>query len=282
MLAIKDILLPLRSYPEPTTKGAVEKAVGFARALHARISGVAVEVDVQVPIGVIAVPGSVRSVLAADRKQSAADARNLVAIFETITATLGVAHDHMLMRCGLLDIPPRMAGQARLRDLTILPVKPGCSEDRALAEELVFQSGHPVLVFPEQAKRELRTDIRSVAIAWDHSRPAVRAVADAMPLIAAAKEVRIFTVVGEKPISAPTLTASLAGHLACHGVETVSEEIAAQRRPIGKVFADYLAAHEIDLLVMGAYGHSRFREFILGGATDSVFNDPPAWVLLSH
>jgi nucleotide-binding universal stress UspA family protein len=74
----------------------------------------------------------------------------------------------------------------------------------------------------------------------------------------------------------------LAKHLARHGVETVSEDITSNGRAIGHVFKEYIAKHKIDLLVMGAYGHSRIREFILGGATKSILLHPPTWVLLSH
>ncbi len=281
-MPIKDVLLPLATVPEPTTTGAIETAVGLARSIGARVCGVAIEVDVQVPFGVIAVPASIRGVLAAERKQSSDDAHALAATFAAIASDLGVAHEHALARCGLLEIPDRMAAEARLHDLAILPIKQGCAEDQALAEALVFESGHPLLVFPDKPKRALPTEIRSVAIAWDFSRPAARAVADAMPLITAAKQVQIFTVLGDKPIRAPASSASLAGHLGAHGVAAVAEEIKSQGKPIGKVLADYVATHAVDLLVMGAYGHSRMREFILGGATDSAFDDPPTWVLLSH
>jgi nucleotide-binding universal stress UspA family protein len=74
----------------------------------------------------------------------------------------------------------------------------------------------------------------------------------------------------------------MAGHLARHGVEATMEDIKSGGRSIGEVFESYVEEHKVDLLVMGAYGHSRLREFILGGATESMLTRPPTWVLLSH
>jgi nucleotide-binding universal stress UspA family protein len=83
--------------------------------------------------------------------------------------------------------------------------------------------------------------------------------------------------------SAPSHSvARLAKHLTRHGVEVVSEDVKSNGHAIGQVFKDYVSTHKADLLIMGAYGHSRIREFILGGATKSILLHPPTWVLLSH
>ena len=71
-------------------------------------------------------------------------------------------------------------------------------------------------------------------------------------------------------------------HLAHHRVEATLDYLKAGGRSIGDVFKDYVGEHKIDLLVMGGYGHSRTREFILGGATRSILTQPPTWVLMSH
>ena len=109
-----------------------------------------------------------------------------------------------------------------------------------------------------------------------------RAIADALPFLQQAKEVRVFTVVGDNSVHALRSLAKLAKHLARHGVEIVSEDVKCNGRAIGDVFSAYVLEHKINLLVMGAYGHSRFREFILGGATESMLDRPPSWILLSH
>jgi nucleotide-binding universal stress UspA family protein len=279
---IKDVLLPLTSYPTPTQKQAIENAVAVAESLGALVSAVAFEVDVQSPIGLYADPVGVSGILAADRKKSAYNARDLLSSFETIAAARGVAHDHQLLHGRLLEIPGRLVHEARFCDLAMVPLQEAVAAGQDIAERLVFESGRPVLVFPEDSKRELPASLRNVAVAWDHSRTATRAIADALPLLRQAKQVRVFTVVDDKPIDKSQSAAKLAKHLARHGVEIISEDVKSDGRAIGDVFDAYVSQHKIDLLVMGAYGHSRMREFILGGATRSILDRPPTWVLLSH
>ena len=93
---------------------------------------------------------------------------------------------------------------------------------------------------------------------------------------------RIFTVVDEKPIKQSAAAPALAKHLARHDVNATIDEVKSNGRSIGAVFDTYVAQHKINLLVMGAYGHSRMREFILGGATESMLTRPATAVLMSH
>jgi nucleotide-binding universal stress UspA family protein len=281
-MTIKDVLLPLTSYPTPTQKRAIENAVALAESFGALVSAVAFEVDVQSPIGLYADPVGISGILAADRKKSAYNARDLLANFETIATARAVAHDHCLLQCRLLEIPGRLVDEARFCDLAMVPLQEAVAAELDIAEKLVFESGRPILVFPDDSKRELPASLKNVAVGWDFSRPATRAIADALPLLQRAKQVRVFTVVDDKPIDKSQSIAKLARHLARHGLEIVFEDVKSNGRAIGDVFKAYVSQHEIDLLVMGAYGHSRVREFILGGATRSILNRPPTWVLLSH
>jgi nucleotide-binding universal stress UspA family protein len=281
-MAIKDILLSLTSYPVPTATGAVEAALALAGHLGAHVSAAMFEMDIQSPVGLYADPVGIRGIIAAERKKSAENARALVDTIATLARKRGVAHDHVLMQCRPLDVPRRLAGAARFRDISIVPLPEARAAEQEIAEHLVFESGRPVLVFPEDAKQKQAESIDSVAVAWDFSGPAARAVADAIPLLKRAKEVRLFTVVDDKAIADAGLGPNMAKHLARHGVEAVMEDVKSGGRPIGKVFADYADEHKSNLLVMGAYGHSRLREFILGGATASMLSRPPCWVLLSH
>jgi nucleotide-binding universal stress UspA family protein len=281
-MTIKDVLLPLTSYPTPTQKQAIENAVALAESFGALVSAVAFEVDVQSPIGLYADPVGISGILAADRKKSAYNARDLLANFETIAAARGVAHDHGLLQCRLLEIPGRLVDEARFYDLAMVPLQEAVAAAQDIAEKLVFESGRPIVVFPDDSKRELPSYLKNAVVAWDFSRPATRAIADALPLLQRAKQVRVFTVVDDKPIDKSQRIAKLARHLARHGVEIISEDVKSNGRAIGDVFEAYVGQHKIDLLVMGAYGHSRVREFILGGATKSILNHPPTWVLLSH
>jgi nucleotide-binding universal stress UspA family protein len=287
-MAIKDMLLPLTTWPVPTGARAVETAIALAGALGAHISAVACELDLQSPVGLYADPLGVRGILAADRRKSAENALALVDRFATQASKAGVSHNHTLMNCPPLDLAGRLAGAARFCDISLMPLADGDGAAQDVAERLVFDSGRPLLIFPEEPQGnqgdqgKLRASLETVAVAWDFSRPSARAVADAMPLLRRAKEVRFFTVVDDKAIKDAGLGDVLAKHLARHGVDANMEDVRSGGRPIGRVLEAYLADHKADLLVMGAYGHSRMREFILGGATDSMLTHPPTWVFMSH
>jgi nucleotide-binding universal stress UspA family protein len=281
-MTIKDILLPLTSYPTPTQKCAIESAVALAATMGALVEAVAFEVNVQSPVGLYADPIGVAGILAADRKKSADNAHQLLDAFEAIVKGAGIAHERRLLGCRLLEIPERLACEARLCDLAMVPLRGSAASEQDIAEQLVFESGRPILVFPEDPDRVLPAFLDNVAVAWDFSPPAARAVADALPFLRRAKRVRVFTVIDDKPIDKSHSVARLAKHLARHGVEVVSEDIKSDGHAIGNVFKNYVAKHKADLLVMGAYGHSRIREFILGGATKSILLHPPTWVFLSH
>jgi nucleotide-binding universal stress UspA family protein len=121
-----------------------------------------------------------------------------------------------------------------------------------------------------------------VAIAWDHTAPAARAVGDALPMLQAAATVHIITATDTKTAAEMESGAALACHLAEHGIEATFEAVKIDGSSIGKVFEAYVNAHAIDLLVMGAYRHSRLNEIVWGGATKTVIGRPPCWVMMSR
>ena len=147
---------------------------------------------------------------------------------------------------------------------------------------MIFGSGRPVIVLPEVPKRNVSLSLDAVGVAWDFSRPAARAVADALPILKRAGTVRVVTITDEKKIDTRRTVADLARHLERHGIEIVVDEVEARGRRIGQALEQYAAAHDLGLLVMGAYGHSRLRDFVLGGATKSIVANPPLPVFLAH
>jgi len=279
-MAIKDIFLPLTSFPVSTEARTIETAVALADSLKAAVSAIAVAMDIQSPVGLYADPLNVSGILKADSEKSAANARDLLSLFETMAIKRGIKHDHSLVRCKPHDVPVRFTDEARFRDVTVLPLRDGDGAGQEIAERLIFESGRPVLILPDN--RAVPVPPQNIAIAWDFSRPATRAVADALPLLQQAGQVRTFTVVGDKPIKTSGSAEALSSHLQHHGVKCAHEEIQSAGKPIGDVLKAFIADRKIDLLVMGGYGHSKVREFILGGATRSVLTHPPAWVLMSH
>jgi nucleotide-binding universal stress UspA family protein len=97
-----------------------------------------------------------------------------------------------------------------------------------------------------------------------------------------AKRVCVVTITNEKAMDAKRSGAELAKHLAHHGVEVVLDTVDAAGRGIGAVLESYVMSNNADLLVMGAYGHTRIRDFILGGATKSMLSKPILPIFLSH
>jgi nucleotide-binding universal stress UspA family protein len=175
-----------------------------------------------------------------------------------------------------------LIGHARVRDLTIVPVPEGNQLQHWYTESVIFGSGRPVLILPHAGKRSAGFELGRVLVAWDFSQPASRAVADALPLLEKAKRVDLVTVTNEKVLPGKRSAAELAKNLTAHGIDVSLETVDAAGRRIGDVLASYADEHKADIIVMGAYGHSRVREFILGGATKSVLSRPPTPILFSH
>ena len=97
-----------------------------------------------------------------------------------------------------------------------------------------------------------------------------------------AAKVHVVTIVEEKDMDTNHAAEALAKNLARHGIDVVLDRVEAKSKPIASVLESYAGSHEVDLLVMGAYGHSRLRQFILGGATMSLLAKPPLPILFSH
>ncbi len=277
-MAFKDLLVALTSYPEPTPLSVVEDAVSVASLLGTHIAAVSCEMHVQVPGhfmsgAAVGLPG----VIAGEAGKSRRNAQDLLQAFEAAAAKAGVSSESVIEKCKTFEAAALLVEYARLRDLTILPE----SNDRWYAEAVIFGSGRPTLILPQQP-RSRPIAFETVAVAWDFSRAAARAVSDAMPLLEQAKAIRIVTVLNEKRLDSQHSAEELAKNLSRHGVDVVLDRVDAQGRPIGGVLESYVASHALDLLVMGAYGHSRLREFVLGGATDSLLSKPPLPTLFSH
>lgn len=282
-MAIKDILLALTTYPDPTPVSAIDEAIAFATALEAQISALACEVEIRAPGSFLAdMVIDIQAMAAAESRKSATNAESLLAAFQEVAEKQRVFQDRILERCLTSDVPQLLVEYARLRDLTIVPLRSSDCIEQTYAEAIIFGSGRPTLVIPPPRKRADTFTLDTVLIAWDFSRPASRAVADALPILKRAKRVTVITIINEKAIDTQRSGAELAKYLARHGVEVVLDTVDAEGRTIGDVLRSCVASRRADLLVMGAYGHSRVRDFILGGATKSIIAQPPLPVFLSH
>lgn len=148
-------------------------------------------------------------------------------------------------------------------------------------ERLAIESGRPVLIVPHHGK--FATFGRRITVAWNGTREAARATFDALPLLKDAHNVRLLWInPQDDPDTGDIPTAEIAATLARHGVKCEGRMLLADDAKVGDVLRADMEEDGSDLLVMGAYGHSRLREFIFGGATREVLQHMTVPVLMSH
>jgi nucleotide-binding universal stress UspA family protein len=280
-MAIKDILLPLVGEPSTIAVAAIDKCVAVAGEIGAGVCARAVAEDVLVcPKGTIS--ADLDNTAAAEAVRSVSDAQGLLKAFDAAAIRFGIRNEQMLSKLAATDVLVDLAASARLKDLSIVPVKPDDSRSEKLVEQLIFESGRPVLLCPEEFAAELEVVFDDIAIAWDHTAPAARAVGDALPFLQAAANVRVITATDNKTPAELESGAAFVSHLAEHGIKATFETVKLAGSSAGKVFEAYVTANAIDLLVMGAYRHSRLNEAVWGGATKTVIGRPPCWVMMSR
>ena len=235
-MAFKDLLLAVATYSEPTTVSAIDTSVAFATAVGAKISAIAFEIEFQMPWSPFyrAFP-EIPALAVGEKKKSRHNAENLLATFKDSAKKAGVFQEALVERCQISEVPERLVGHARLRDLTIVPVPEGDQLQHWYAESVIFGSGRPVLILPHANKRSARFDLGRVVVAWDFSQPASRAVADALPILEKAKRVELVTVTNEKVLPSKHSAADLAKNLAYHGVDVSIETVDALEEEIGDV-----------------------------------------------
>jgi len=174
---------------------------------------------------------------------------------------------------------------ARYADLTIVPQglelgSPSADLD-ALPEELALAVGRPVLVIPRYGA--FPAIGRRILVAWNGSREATRAVHDALPILTRAERVTVLSIDPRvEPAGARLPGADIALYLARDGATAQAASVEGADVAVGDLLLSYAADHDIDLIVMGAYGHTRLREMVLGGATRSLLEQMTVPVLLSH
>ncbi len=170
---------------------------------------------------------------------------------------------------------------ARYADLTIIdrddPYK-GPVGSPSLQEEMLLRTGRPLMVVPQTV--EAQQIGRRLMIAWNGSRESARAVADAIPFIENADQVRVLCAnpddIGDLP------GADITAHLARHNTAVEATTLEVSSRSVGEAIAEAAADWSADLIVMGAYGHSRLREYVMGGVTRHMLHESKIPLLMSH
>jgi nucleotide-binding universal stress UspA family protein len=264
--------------------GTVTAAAQIATELDAHLDCLALGVD-RTQIGYSYV-GSGAVVIAAAMDRAEAEAREaeaaLNAAIKAQSPTLRASVESVVTQLGALtDV---VAARARYADLVVLPLPYGKArgvEDEALTEAALFEGMSPVLIVPPSGMKSASP--KRIIVAWNQSREALVAARRAMPFLRRAEMVQI--VVIDPPTHGPER--SDPGGLLCqllvrHGVHAEVSVLARTLPRVSDVLAQHLRDMDADLLVMGAYGHSRFREAILGGATRDMLESAEVPVFLAH
>jgi nucleotide-binding universal stress UspA family protein len=262
----------------------VTAAAGLAQAMDAHLDALALGVD-RTQVGYSYV-GSGAVVIAAEIDRAEAEARDAEA---ALNAAIGAqvpglrwSVETVVTQLGALtDV---VATRARYADLTVLPLPYGKGrgvEDEAITEAALFQGMSPVLIVPPGGMASATP--KRIVVAWNQSREALVAARRAMPFLKRAELVQI--VVVDPPPHGPER--SDPGGLLCqllvrHGVHAEVLVLAKTLPRVSEVLARQVRDVDAGMLVMGAYGHSRFREAILGGATRDMLEAAQVPVFLAH
>lgn len=168
---------------------------------------------------------------------------------------------------------------ARYHDLIVTGIGINDVSMEATVETVILASGRPTLLVPQDLPPSL---FQHVMIAWDGSRVATRAVADAHDFLRLAKTVTIAVVTDEKVLPERNPALRLGEYLDLHGINTTVALVQAGRRPIANALQEHAVEIGADMMVLGAFGHSCMRDFVMGGATAGILQNLELPVLLSH
>jgi len=281
-MPFEDLFLHLDSYPDPTPPADIDMAVAIAAAIGGKLTALGLAVTIPLESNRVADYLLGLSKIARDQeKESRGAAREDLKRFSKKAKAAGVFAEAIFARADLYDVPDVVAQMARTRDICLVPLGGRFTGQREVAVTALFNSGRPVLIF-KRHKTAFAKGLRKVVVAWDGSACAARAVAEALPILARAADVRVLTVLGDKPTAGAGQSGDLVRHLAAHGVAASVDEVEAKGRATGDVFDDYLKGAKPDLLVMGGYGHSRLQELVLGGATEHMLWETKVPTFLAH
>jgi nucleotide-binding universal stress UspA family protein len=260
----------------------LESAAGLARDMNAHLRGIYV-------IPAVEIYGSLgfEPIIFEGNRELFTDAEKSVRLaFDSARESFGVRGDVIVIDSTSPDITDHVIAHARSGDITVINQPPEGSAlsvvGRGFVERVLLSTGRPALVLPRKGRTSLAADL--IVVGWSGTREAARAAFDSVPLLKRAKKVEIVWVDPEQnyphPGSLPG--GELATTLSQRGVNAEIKPISTGGGEAGEALLTAVADSGAELLVMGAYGHSRISEMVLGGATKSVLKGMNCPVLFSH
>lgn len=275
---IKDVVVNLTGgHPQDF---ASDYAISLAAAFGAHIAGVGFIYEPVIPGSMLG--GIPTDLIEVQREENSKAAKEAISRFEAAAKTAGLSAESRMVDASVAGAADLFGRIARRFDIAVVGQarrEQGASEE-LLIEGALFGSGRPVIIVPYIQEQGLK--LESVIICWDGSRPAARAIADAMPFLKRAKTIEIVVVAGERDKSGEITGANMRRHLARHDIEVTIKHIAGAGSDVQNAILSHAANSGTDFIVLGGYGHSRLREFILGGVTRSILRSMTVPVLMSH
>ena len=285
---LRTLILPMTDTPPKS--GALAVGTGLARALTAHFTGLFIRPDPRAAIPFLGegmTADAIQDLCDAAERESLALEDKARRVFEAVVTEAdlpledgtdsGRASAGWEVLVGL--IADHAGRRTRLADLCLVP-KPEGEDAEARAEilnEVLFRAGRPLLMVPEAT---VSADFDHVVVAWNGRAEVARALAEAIPLMARATKVTIL-VLGDEHPDRPSMI-QVKAYLARHGIRAETVQKAAPRKDTGEALVKEAGALGGDMLVIGGYSHSRWREMVLGGATRTIVHTAPMPVFMSH
>ncbi len=275
---IKNILLAMPG--SNSNPAALNYAASMAQLFEAHLTGAAVTRDIIMPGTVFDSAGA--EVMEAFHRESKAAAQAAIAAFEEKSRREGLSAGSLMLDARAVGAGELLARTARRFDLTVMQQASADSvdDDTVLIEAALVGSGRPVLIVPYIHDKPLKLD--RVMVCWDGGRNAARALNDALPLLKRAKQIEIVTISSGNKATDTLPGADIGHHLSRHGINVEVRNLMEDTIGVSNRILSHAADHSIDLIVMGGYGHSRLREFVLGGTTREILQSMTVPTLMSH
>ncbi|WP_176083455.1 universal stress protein [Martelella sp. HB161492] len=263
--------------------GFLDHTMHLAHLFEAHVIGLHAESVTATPI---VAPMEIPDPVSIQALQDAAEKRSeaLGALFEERARKEAISYEWRKIITSVGYAGASVIDSARCSDLIIAPqASPDVSADaKADFESFLFESGRPVLLIPHTAKSAM--PFKKVLVAWNGSREAARATFDALPFLKRAEEVEIFSV---NPPDTTTVSSEMTGGeiattLARHGINVTAVNAHADKARAATLIENRMSDSSVDLLVMGAYTHSRLWQLLFGGVTRTLLESMTAATLMAR
>lgn len=272
-MSLKRILVHIDDSEQ--SPGRVAAALALAQKHDAHLSAAAVELYPVIPTYAMAhMPAEVHSSLAEEQRARVVAASE--AFSEAAEAADWTARTDVKTARG--DVARVLAHFGRTADMIVVSQGVEDSDTEELPDNLILESGTPVLVLPVMGETNAKTGTKAL-VAWTDSRESARAVRDAMPILEEATSVEVLCIADE---SETVELGEIARYLAAHGITAEVNKQPSGTVPVEATILNRVADGGFDMIVCGGYGHSRLRETVLGGVTRSLLRSSTVPVMMSH